>query len=191
MVKHNRVYAYQFNDYWQDIGTPEAYHRANLDSLYTNSILKINSEWPLYSACKRMYQPLVNKGKIVVSNNNIISPGCVIKGTVKNSVLSPGVWVGEDAVIQNSVIMPDASIGRGARVINSILDEGAAIGEYCKIGKMSVDHSSVTVVGQNIRVPSFSEVLTGGDRILNPEPVVFPSFELENILQRKFDSALT
>ena len=91
-----------------------------------------------------------------------------IKGRVINSVLSSGVWVGENACIKNSVIMANTSIGRHSVIMNSILDEGVNIGAQCQVGdelgKESL-HSGLTVLGKNVKVPSYSHVKLNGDII--------------------------
>jgi len=59
--------------------------------------------------------------------NSLVADGCIIKGTVENSVLSRGVQVAEGAVVKNSIIMQDCFIGAGAAVNCAILDKDVVI----------------------------------------------------------------
>ena len=59
--------------------------------------------------------------------NSIISAGCIIKGTVRNSILSRGVVVEEGASVTNSIINQSCVIKSGARVENAILDKNNVV----------------------------------------------------------------
>jgi glucose-1-phosphate adenylyltransferase len=159
MVGNDRAFAYQFSGYWEDIGTPEAYHQANLDLVYRNSALSLDGVWPVYP-CDKDYRPGHSEADSHVKSS-LIGPGCIIKGYVENSILSPGVWVGEGAVVKDSVIMANVSIGRNTLVDHSILDEGAVIGECCNVGMGSASYfrpAGVTILGQHTRLPAHSNV---------------------------------
>jgi glucose-1-phosphate adenylyltransferase len=114
----------------------------------------------------------------------------VIKGRVENSVLSTGVWVGENAIIRNSVVLANTSIGRNSAVSNAILDEGMVIGQNCHVGTERVfDQPNLTILGQHTRIPSDS-YLRPGDEISNiREPRFDP--ELPELMPPRFTPALT
>ena len=61
--------------------------------------------------------------------NSIIADGCVINGTVKNSILFRGVTVEKDAVGENCILMQETAVGTGADIKNVIADKNAAIGD--------------------------------------------------------------
>ena len=61
-------------------------------------------------------------------SNSLISHGCHVFGRVEHSVLSPGVFVGEGAVIRDSIIMTDTIVGRNAVIDNAILDKEIVVG---------------------------------------------------------------
>jgi glucose-1-phosphate adenylyltransferase len=159
MVNLDRVFAYKFNGYWQDIGTPEAYHKANIEFTHDHPALRMDSDWPVFTGDENYARfNMYGNGQI---KNSIIGSGCVIKGRVVNSILSPGVWVGQNAVIKDSVIMDNVSIGCHTKVTNCILDEDAAIGEYCNIGiktNPGMENTDITVLGQNSKVPSHTDI---------------------------------
>jgi glucose-1-phosphate adenylyltransferase len=157
MVREDRAFAFQFSGYWQDIGTPEAYHQANLDLVYRNSALSLDGVWPVYP-CDRDYRPAQIEDDSHIKNS-LIGPGCTIKGYVDNSILSPGVWIGEGAEVKDSLIMANVSIGSYTKASHCILDEGIVIGEHCIIGEerdFCYRPSGITVLGQHTRVPAYS-----------------------------------
>jgi glucose-1-phosphate adenylyltransferase len=153
MLKRHRVFAFRFQDYWQDIGTPEAYFQANLDFIRKETLFKVNGRWPVYtgeasSGHTREDHNLLRPG------SNLTGSNCLIKGTVENSVLSRGVLIGENSIVRDSVIMANVSIGRNTCIFNSIIDENTVIGEHCVAGEP--DSGKLTIFGQNSRVPSYA-----------------------------------
>jgi len=166
LIKRDRVFAYRFDGYWQDIGTPEAYYKANLDLMSEYPAFSLDDKWPVFTLENKTIPAKMSHNSQI--RNSKIGSGCVIKGRVINSVLSSGVWVGENACIKNSVIMANTSIGRHSVIMNSILDEGVNIGAQCQVGdelgKESL-HSGLTVLGKNVKVPSYSHVKLNGDII--------------------------
>jgi glucose-1-phosphate adenylyltransferase len=154
IVKKERVFGYEFKDYWQDIGTIEAYYEANMELLKADSRFRLDQDWPIFTSFNS--PPITTKsenGRIV---NSLISPGCVVKGYVENSVLSPGVFVGEYAQIINSVIMDNGNIGHYSIVDRCILDEGVNVGKFCYLGFGSTPQSGVwdiTLLGKEVSIP--------------------------------------
>jgi glucose-1-phosphate adenylyltransferase len=155
IVKKERVFAYEFKDYWQDIGTVEAYYDANMELLKADSRFCLNQNWPVLTSSGR--PPVYTqsqKGRIV---NSLVSPGCVIRGYVENSVLSPGVFVDENAAIINSVIMDDTTIGYHSIIDRCILDESVNVGRFCYLGYGAAPQPGVwdiTLLGKEVSIPS-------------------------------------
>jgi glucose-1-phosphate adenylyltransferase len=155
IVNQDRVFAYEFNDYWQDIGTVEAYYEASMELLKADSSFNLNQDWPVLACSGNSPISLKNEGGRII--NSIISPGCVVKGYVKNSILSPGVFIGENAEVVNSVIMDNTSIGYHTVVDSCILDEGVNIGNFCYLGFGAHTQTGVwdvTLLGKEVSVPS-------------------------------------
>ena len=177
MLQRDRMFAYKFSGYWQDIGTPEAYHKANLDLVSQSSALSLDNAWPIYP-CDRDYRP-INVRQNSHVRSSLIGSGCAIKGYVENSIISPGVWVGEGAVVKNSVIMANVSIGRHTEVSHSVVDEGVVIGEHCNVGSGPDFYhglARVTVLGQNTRVPSRSDIGISGELLSIPKSAMSSGF---------------
>jgi glucose-1-phosphate adenylyltransferase len=178
MVGSDRVYSYQFSGYWQDIGTPEAYHQANLDLVYRNSALSLNGLWPIYP-CDKDFRPDNIQADSHVKNS-LIGPGCSIEGYVENSILSAGVRVEEGAVVKDSVIMANVSIGRHTHVSYSIMDEGAVTGEHCIVGSGPDSYyrpAGVTILGQRTRLQAHSCVGANSAKVPQPVSRVSSGFE--------------
>ena len=149
MVKRDRVFAYEFGGYWQDIGTVEAYYEASMELIREQPRFSLDSTWPIFTDSNAVpVSTAIGEGRIV---NSLVSPGCVIEGHVESSVLSPGVRVEEQAVVRNSIIMANTVIGYHSIVDKSILDEQVDIGEFCYIGfghSLLPESRDITVVGK-------------------------------------------
>lgn len=127
------VYAYRFNDYWQDVGTYESYLNTNLDMIKEHNELDLyDPSWKVFT--KSEERPPVKLTKTAKVNSSLISNGCVIEGTVINSVLSPGVRVGKGSVIKDSIILNDTIIGDQVMIDRVIIDKHVVIGRNSVIG---------------------------------------------------------
>jgi glucose-1-phosphate adenylyltransferase len=181
MVSRDRVFAYRFNDYWRDIGTVEAYHQANMELVRQPLSFSLNTQWSILTQDHGSLPP-PRIGGLGIVKDSLVSPGCVIKGEVRNSILSPGVRIGERAIIRNSVIMADTVIGEHVVVENSILDEGVEVGKFCYIGletsRTTGDHG-ITVVGKTVTIPSY----TGICRNCSVSPEVGPLDFAKHVVQ--------
>jgi glucose-1-phosphate adenylyltransferase len=160
VVKTDRVYAYPFDGYWQDIGSVVSYYEANMELTREQPALNLGGTMPVMTDSLDYPQAKVLGQATVI--NSLISPGCVIKGRVENSILSPGVWVEEQAVVRNSVVMENTFIGFHTIVERSVLDEGLDIGSYCYIGFGSgttvSGQNDITVVGKGAVIPPHTTI---------------------------------
>lgn len=127
------AYAYNFQGYWADVGTVQAYYEANLALLAETPALDLyDPEWVIHTTSAD--RPGVEIGAAARVENSLISDGCRVYGHVVRSVLSPGVYVAPDAVIRDSIILNDAWIDSGAVVDRCIVDEEVRIGAGALIG---------------------------------------------------------
>ena len=160
MSRAGRVFAYQFKDYWQDIGTTEAYYEASMGLLSSKSTLKMDRPWQIFSGDN--HRSAVAEPQVGTVLNSIISPGCVVRGRVENSILSPGVWVDDQAVVRNSVLMDNVSVGFHSVVEQTIADEDVQIGSYCFIGfGDNGTGRGITLLGEGVTVPPHTAVGRG------------------------------
>lgn len=159
MVKRDRVFAYRFEGYWQDIGTIEAYYEANMELTREQPRFSLNSAMPVMTQEQPLSPPCLGRQASIISS--LISPGCVVRGRVENSVLSPQVWVDEQAVVRNSVIMGNTFIGRHSVVDRCVLDERVIVGDYCHLGfgpSLLPGDWDITVLGRGATVPSHTAI---------------------------------
>lgn len=132
-----KMYSYQFNGYWKDVGTVESLWQANMDLLNSRVCMDLkDDDWKIYSRNSAMPPSYIAESAEI--ENCLIGEGCMIYGNVYNSVIFTGVHIEKGAFIENSVIMPGAFI-RGTTVLNytvvceeTVVCSGADISEKSK-----------------------------------------------------------
>ena len=155
-----RMMAYSFEGYLKDVGTIQSLWEANMDLLGANPELSLSEEsWRIYSR-HTAQPPQYISGDAVVENASITA-GCEIYGTVKNSVLGAGVYVGKGAVVEDSVLMNGVSIGDNATVKYAILDENVSIGKKATVGESRACADGIAVVGAGISISDGQKINAG------------------------------
>ncbi len=128
-----RLFAYEYNGYWKDVGTLGSYWEANME------LIDIIPEFNLYEEFWRIY----TKGDIIppqyisseaVINRCLIGEGAEIYGEVHNSVIGPNVTIGKGSVIRDSIIMRNSSVGENVVMDKAIVAEDVVIGSNVTIG---------------------------------------------------------
>ena len=162
------VFAYPFYGYWRDVGTIPAYWEANMDVLKKDSGIS-PQKWQIRTNIEADGRPADRAPARFVEGCHLqhcmVSAGSVIKGTVINSLLSPGVVVEEGAVVKDSIIFQDCVIEKGATVDLAILDKRVVVGEKAVIGfgqnytianrlKPSHLYTGITLIGKGANVPA-------------------------------------
>lgn len=155
-----RMYAYQFDGYWKDVGTISSLWEANMDILNGSELNLDDDKWKIYA--RNNAEPphyVAPTGKVV---NCLVSEGTVINGTVKDSIVSNSVKIGKDAYIESSIIMPGAVIEDGADVRFSIVGWNAVIGKNCIVGE-TLEHCNpgewkISVIAPNYNLPENSVI---------------------------------
>src|SRR6478609_1439343 len=128
-----RVFGYRYNGYWQDVGTIQSFWECNMALLEDDAELDLNDkDWVIHTRSEERAPAKV--GPTAQVHRSLISHGCVINGTVVNSVLSPGVRVDVGAVVRDSIVMFDSVIRSGAVVDRSILDKEVVVGPGAIVG---------------------------------------------------------
>ena len=152
LAKGEPMYAYEFDGYWKDVGTIKSLWEANMDLLGEKPEFDIDDDkWRIRSR-NAAQAPQFISGEAVVENS-VITEGCVISGTVVNSVLAAGITVEAGAVVKDSVIMQGTTVKKNASVLYSIIDEEAVIGEGAVVGNDKEKASEVTVIGMGAVLP--------------------------------------
>lgn len=127
------VYAYTFPGYWADVGTVQAYWEAHMSLLTETPALDLyDPEWVIHTRSEE--RAPVKIGPNAQVGGNLLANGCRVDGLVERSVLSPGVYVAEGAIVRDSVILSDTLIEAGAKVERCIIDKRVTIGADAKVG---------------------------------------------------------
>ena len=153
-----KLYSYKFNGYWKDVGTISSLWEANMDLIGEDPVLTMNDKnFRIFSKnAARPPQYLGDKSSIT---NSLVSEGCIINGTVINSILSGGVVIEEGAVVKDSVIMEDVVVKKNARVYTSIVDSDVIVEDDSVVGVENAEKDNITVIakGTRIRAPKKSK----------------------------------
>lgn len=116
-----RIYGYKMNEYWSNISTVEAYYETNMSFLKPEVRDYFFKQYPdVYSKVDDLPPAKYNTGSSV--KNSLVSSGCIINGTVENSVLFKKVFIGNNCTIRNSIILNDVYIGDNTTIENCIVE---------------------------------------------------------------------
>ena len=131
--KGERIFAYEFNGYWKDVGTLGSYWEANMELIDIIPEFNLYEEyWKIYTKTDRIPPQYIDAVAKVVKS--IIGEGTEIYGEVTNSVIGEGVTIEKGAVVKDSIIMQDTVIGAGAVVEKAIIAEEVKIGAGAQLG---------------------------------------------------------
>jgi glucose-1-phosphate adenylyltransferase len=150
-IRDCQVFAYAFHDvktraqsYWRDVGTIDAYYRANLELIYVRPELNLyDSQWPIWT-----YQEQLPPAKFILdapgrtgrATNSMVSGGCIVSGaSVRQSLLFSNVVVHEGTELLRTLVLPGARIGKKCRISRAIIDKRCQIPDHTVIGE---DHAN-------------------------------------------------
>ncbi len=159
--KGMKMFSYEYNGYWKDVGTLGSYWEANME------LIDIIPEFNLYEEFWKIYtksdilppQYISSDAKI---DRSIIGEGCLICGEVYNSVISAGVTIKKGAVVRDSIIMQNTVIGEDCVIEKSIIAENVTVGAGCQIGMGEEKESKLSkkiyafglaTIGENSVIP--------------------------------------
>ena len=130
---NKKLYAWEFDGYWKDVGTIDSLWEANMDLLDKNNKLDLNDpNWKIYTEDATALPQYIGADAVV--ERAFITQGCVVDGTVKNSVLFTGAKVAAGAKVIDSVLMPGAEVAEGAVVTRALVADGIKIGKNAVVG---------------------------------------------------------
>jgi glucose-1-phosphate adenylyltransferase len=163
-----RVFGHRFEGYWQDVGTVQSYWESNMALLDDHPELDLyDLDWVIHTRSEERAPAKI--GPTAQVHRSLVSHGCLINGTVVNSVLSPGVRVDVGAVVRDSIVMFDSVIRSGAVVDRSILDKEVVVGPGAIVGdggdfdtpnrrEPERLNSGITVVGKRTVIPRATRI---------------------------------
>jgi len=163
LVDNHAIYTFPFEGYWVDVGTIDAYWSTSMELVSGQSQLNLyDPKWVIHT--KSEGRPPAKLGPQASVRRSMICNGCIVRGQVAQSVLSPGVYVSPGAVVRESVLMNNVWVGPGAVVDRCIVDEDVVVGAGTQLGwgsdydtpnQRHPDrfYTGPTIVGKGARVP--------------------------------------
>ncbi|WP_281270259.1 glucose-1-phosphate adenylyltransferase [Oceanobacillus arenosus] len=127
-----RLYAYQFDGYWKDVGTIQSYWEANMDLLDEDWGQALNNKnWKMYTNDSNFPPQYIGKGGVV--HHSLVNSGCFIYGTIESSVIFKNVVVERGSMINQSILHPGVKIGKNVTLERVIVMENTEIPEGTSI----------------------------------------------------------
>lgn len=163
LANDERLFAYEFEGYWKDVGTLDSLWEANMDLLSPSVPLNLyDPNWKVYSRHNNMPPQYIGKNAHV--ENSMITEGSVVDGTVDFSIISSGVTIEEGASVKYSIVMPGTTIKKNAVVEYAIIGENCVVESDAMIGMNpesvpNRDDWGIAVLGHNITISSGKRVL--------------------------------
>lgn len=163
LANDERLFAYEFEGYWKDVGTLDSLWEANMDLLSPSVPLNLyDPNWKIYSRHNNMPPQYIGKNAHV--ENSMITEGSVVDGTVDFSIISSGVTIEEGASVKYSIVMPGTTIKKNAVVEYAIIGENCVVESDAMIGMNpesvpNRDDWGIAVLGHNITISSGKRVL--------------------------------
>jgi len=116
-----KIHAYQLETYWRNIASVDSFFRTNMDFLkYDVRQFFFKQQPGIYTKVEDLPPAKYNPDARLV--NSLVSSGCIVNGTVENSLLFKKVYVGNNCIIRNSIIMNDVHIGDNCVIENCIVE---------------------------------------------------------------------
>ena len=128
-----RIFAYEYNGYWKDVGTLGSYWEANMELIDIVPVFNLYEEfWKIYTRTDSLPPQYIAANAHV--ERSLLGEGSEIYGEVYSSIIGADVVIEEGAVVRDSIIMQGAVIGAGSRLEKCIIAEGTVIGKNCELG---------------------------------------------------------
>jgi glucose-1-phosphate adenylyltransferase len=164
LVDRGRTFAHAMPGYWRDLGRPETYLAAHQDLIRGETDLFSDPVWPILARIPQRSPAVVCAGARV--EDSLLSPGCRVLGTVRRSVLGPGVTIEKGAKVTDSVLFADVTLQEGASVSWSIVDRAVVVESGATVGgqprSRSLKPEEITLVGRDSRIGAGASVPRGG-----------------------------
>lgn len=159
--KGQRLFAYEYNGYWKDVGTLGSYWEANMELIDIIPEFNLYEEfWKIYTNSGILPPQYVSSQSVI--ERSIIGNGSEIYGEVHNCIIGSGVTIGEGAVVRDSIIMKDVKIGKGCVIDKAIIAEDCEIGDNSTLGtgadvpnklKPAIYSFGLVTIGENSVIP--------------------------------------
>ena len=177
--KQKRLFAYEFNGYWKDVGTLGSYWEANMELIDLIPEFNLYEEyWKIYTLCDSIEPQYIAPGALV--ERCIIGEASEIHGEVINSVIGPNVYIGEGTVVRDSIIMKDTSIGKNVTIDKSIIAENCRIEDGVTLG---IGEEAPNKLNESVY--SFGLVTIGDDSVIPENVSVGKNTAISGVTERE------
>ena len=157
-----RLFAYEYNGYWKDVGTLGSYWEANMELIDIIPDFNLYEEfWKIYTNTGSIPPQYISENSVI--DKSIICNGAEIYGEVHNSVIGSNVVIGQGAVVRDSIIMQDVVIGGNCVIDKSIIAEHVNVGDNVTLGigsdipnklKPNIYSFGLVTIGENSVIPA-------------------------------------
>lgn len=161
-----KMFAYEFNGYWKDVGTLSSYWQANMELIDIIPEFNLYEEfWKIYTKSDIIPPQYIAANAVI--ERSIIGDGAEIYGEVHNCVIGAGVVIGERSVVRDSIIMKDTAIGKSCVIEKAIVAENVVIGDNVTMGigsdipnkwKPDIYNSGLVTIGENSVIPEHVQI---------------------------------
>ena len=175
---NKRIFAYEYNGYWKDVGTLSSYWEANMELIDIIPVFNLYEEfWKIYTRTDTIPPQYIGENAYI--EKSIIGDGTEIYGKVYNSVIGAGVVIEEGTVVRDSIIMNNSVIGKDSIVTKSIIAEDVQIGSHVELGageeaenvfKPTIYNSGLVTVGECSVIPD--NVTVGKNTAISGETTI-------------------
>ncbi len=159
---NRRLFAYEYNGYWKDVGTLSSYWEANMELIDLIPVFNLYEEfWKIYTKTDSIPPQYIAQDAYI--EKSIIGDGTEVYGKVYNSVIGSNVVIEEGAVVRDSIIMQDSVIGKNAVINKAIIAEEVVLGDNVELGigneeenqKLpKIYNSGLVTIGECSEIPS-------------------------------------
>ena len=160
--KGQRLFAYEYNGYWKDVGTLGSYWEANMELIDIIPEFNLYEEfWKIYTKSDIIPPQYISADAIV--DSSIVGEGCEIYGELHNSIIGAGVVIKKGTVVRDSIIMKQTVIGENSVIDKAIIAENVTVGNNVVMGvgeavpnkeKPSVYSFGLVTIGENSVIPA-------------------------------------
>ena len=175
---NKRIFAYEYNGYWKDVGTLSSYWEANMEVIEIIPVFNLYEEfWKIYTRTDTIPPQYIGENAYI--EKSIIGDGTEIYGKVYNSVIGAGGVIEEGTVVRDSIIMNNSVIGKDSIVTKSIIAEDVQIGSHVELGageeaenvfKPQIYNSGLVTVGECSVIPD--NVTVGKNTAISGETTI-------------------
>ena len=175
---NKRIFAYEYNGYWKDVGTLSSYWEANMELIDIIPVFNLYEEfWKIYTRTDTIPPQYIGENAYI--EKSIIGDGTEIYGKVYNSVIGAGLVIEEGTVVRDSIIMNNSVIGKDSIVTKSIIAEDVQIGSHVELGageeaenvfKPQIYNSGLVTVGECSVIPD--NVTVGKNTAISGETTI-------------------